>query len=61
MYTLIKDKGAILTTYETGEHSSWIHTAKNEPANNGEHLWQWTAKQSLNDEIKTPVEKYDKK
>ncbi|WP_288687571.1 hypothetical protein, partial [uncultured Catenibacterium sp.] len=24
--------------------------------NNGEHLWQWTAQQSLNDEIKTPVE-----
>ena len=56
VYTLLKDKGAILTTYETGGHSSWIHTAKNEPANNGEHLWQWTAKQSLNDEIKTPVE-----
>lgn len=56
VYTLLKDKGAILTTYETGGHSSWIHTAKNEPENNGEHLWQWTAKQSLNDEIKTPVE-----
>ena len=40
--------------YETGGHSSWIHTAKNEPENNGEHLWQWTAQQSLYDEIKTP-------
>ncbi len=40
---------------------SWIHTAKNEPANNGEHLWQWTAKQSLNDEIKNTCRKYDKK
>lgn len=56
VYTLLKDKGAILTTYETGGHSSWIHTAKNEPENNGEHLWQWTAQHSLNNEIKTPVE-----
>ena len=61
VYTLLKDKGAILTTYETGGHSSWIHTAKNEPENNGEHLWQWTAQQSLNDEIKTPVENATKK
>lgn len=51
VYTLLKDKGAILTTYETGGHSSWIHTAKNEPENNGEHLWQWTAQHSLNNEI----------
>lgn len=29
---------------------------KKEPENNGEHLWQWTAQQSLYDEIKTPVE-----
>lgn len=47
VYNLLKDKGAILTTYETGGHASWIHTAKNEPDNNGEHVWQWTAKQIL--------------
>lgn len=47
VYNLLKDKGAILTTYETGGHSSWIHTAKNEPDNKGEHVWQWTAKQIL--------------
>ena len=47
VYNLLKDKGAILTTYETGGHASWTHTAKNEPDNNGEHVWQWTAKQIL--------------
>ena len=47
VYNLLKDKGAILTTYKTGGHSSWIHTANNEPENNGEHVWQWTAKQIL--------------
>lgn len=47
VYNLLKDKGAILTTYETGGHSSWIHTAKNEPLYNGEHVWQWTANQLL--------------
>lgn len=48
VYQLLKDKGAILTTYETGGHSSWIHTAKNEPINgNDEHVWQWTAKQKI--------------
>lgn len=50
VYNLLKDEGAILTTYETGGHSSWIHTAKNEPSHNGEHVWQWTSKQVL----KTP-------
>ena len=43
----MKDKGAILTTYKTGGHSSWIHPANNETENNGEHVWQWTAKQIL--------------
>lgn len=47
VYNLLKDKGAILTTYETGGHSSWIHTAKNEPSHNGEHVWQWTSRQVL--------------
>lgn len=48
VYNLLADKGAILTTYETGGHSSWIHTARNEPAYNDEHVWQWSARQALN-------------
>ena len=55
VYNLLKDKGAILTTYETGGHSSWIHTAKNEPENNGEHVWQWTSKQSIKANVNNPV------
>ena len=47
VYNLLKDKGAILSTYETGGHSSWIYTANNDPIYNGEHVWQWTSRQTL--------------
>lgn len=47
VYNLLKDKGAILSTYETGGHSSWIYTANNDPSYNGEHVWQWTSRQVL--------------
>lgn len=54
VYNLLKDKGAILSTYETGGHSSWIYTANNDPVYNGEHVWQWTARQLLSNNQPQP-------
>lgn len=58
VYNLLKDvnKNAILTAYDvvqvgdevySGGHESWVYTALNMPEYNGEHLWQWTARQVL--------------
>src|SRR5699024_2090985 len=55
IYNLLKDYGAILTTYdnvelEEGEYSGhevWVYTALNMPEYNGLTVWQWTADQKL--------------
>ena len=31
----------------SGGHESWVYTALNMPEYNGEHVWQWTARQIL--------------
>lgn len=58
IYNLLKDQNAILTSYENvtvdgdkySGHEAWVYTALNMPENNGEHVWQWSARQTL----KTP-------
>ncbi len=53
VYELLKDD-AILTAYDSvivdgdeySGHEAWVYTALNMPNHNGEHLWQWTARQS---------------
>ena len=58
VYNLLKDynPNVILTTYDnvqigdeiySGGHESWVYTALNMPEYNGEHVWQWTARQIL--------------
>lgn len=55
VYNLLKDNNAILTAYDSvvvdgdeySGHEAWVYTALNMPVHNGEHVWQWTAKQSL--------------
>lgn len=58
VYNLLKDDNAILTAYDSvvvdgdeySGHEAWVYTALNMPVHNGDHLWQWTAKQSLKSE-----------
>lgn len=53
VYNLLKDYNGILTTYdnvnvggvEYSGHEAWVYTALNMPEHNGEHVWQWTARQ----------------
>lgn len=55
IYNLLKNQNVILTAYENvnvdgdeySGHEAWVYTALNMPENNGEHVWQWTAKQTL--------------
>lgn len=55
IYNLLKDQNVILTSYENvivdgdeySGHEAWVYTALNMPENNGEHVWQWSAKQTL--------------
>lgn len=54
VYNLLKDHNAILTSYdhvnvggvEYSGHEAWVYTSLNMPENNGEHIWQWTARQT---------------
>jgi predicted peptidase len=49
-------KGSLLSLYDTvtyggvtyNGHWSWIYVANNDPFLNGRHIWQWMAKQHLN-------------
>jgi predicted peptidase len=49
-------KGSLLSLYDTvtwdgvtyNGHWSWIYVANNDPMINGKHVWQWMAKQHLN-------------
>lgn len=56
VYNLLKGNSVILTAYDSvqvgdeiysGGHESWVYTALNMPEYNGEHVWQWCAKQVL--------------
>lgn len=55
VYNLLKDKGAILTSYDNvtvdgvtyDGHSSWIYTARNMPEHDGETVFAWAAEQKL--------------
>lgn len=55
VYNLLKDGNAILTAYDSvnvggdeySGHEAWVYAALNMPEHEGEHLWQWCAKQSL--------------
>ena len=31
--------------YQFPGHWSWIYVARNDPSNNGTHIWQWMARQ----------------
>lgn len=68
IYNLLKTPNVILTSYdnvvvdgdEYSGHEAWVYTALNMPENNGEHIWQWSAKQRLTvsesiPETSTPV------
>lgn len=56
VFNLLKDHNAILTAYDSvnvdgdeySGHEAWVYTALNMPEHNGEHLWQWSARQKLN-------------
>lgn len=45
--------GSLMSLYDTVTwngyrfpgHWSWIYVARNDPSNNGEHIWQWMARQ----------------
>lgn len=55
VYNLLKDKGAILTSYDNvtvdgttyDGHNAWIYTARNMPEHDGKSVFAWTAEQKL--------------